>query len=291
MQQDKIFSTQFLNASTWAPLTGLSATITIMEVSETDGTTVATPINNVACIEWGNGFYRYYFSAMSSEKVYEYFINPNSASAVISSGWVDKRQNYLDKPLSQIIGTFFTNRSSQYDFGMEDRNNLKKLVKIIEDIEKSDLAKKIDDTNSHIDIAKWEISDKIDSIEIPEAILEEKEAKKAIKIVTSIDKKLTSYIESEMKEKDDITQISSEFIRQEMEDKMKEKADKEEEKRKDEEEKRLEAEQDAKLLEELKAEFDKMEEEDKLEKKKELEKELEETLKEAEEIKKELKTL
>lgn len=170
-------------------------------------------------------------------------------------------------------------------------NNLSKLVRDESKAIKEHVTAENSDTNYHIDIAKAETIDKIESIEIPETILEEKEAKKAIELIQGVDKKLTSYIDSEMKEKEEITQISNEFLKQEMEDKMKEKADKEEEKRKEEEEKKMEAERDAKLLEEIQSEFDKADEEDKLEKKKELEKELEETLKEAEEIKKELKTL
>lgn len=154
---------------------------------------------------------------------------------------------------------------------------------IVEEIGKftESFKSQFNETNSYIEIAKEEINDKIESIEIPEAILEEKEAKKALKIVTSIDKKLSGYIESEMEKEDD---NSKEFIKQQIDEIMKDKKEKEEAKMKEEEE-------DKKILEEIKAEFDKQDEEEKAEKKKELEKELEETLKEAEEIKKELKTL
>lgn len=166
MQLDKIFSTQFLDATTWSPLTGLSATITILEISESDWTTVATPINNVACIEWGNGFYRYYFSSME-DKLYEYFINPNSASAVISSGWVDKRLNRLDQNVSDIRawgGGFSVNLS----WVTNSISNLGKLVKEEHDKTRQHVTKENYDTNSHIDIVKWEINDKIEEIEIPE---------------------------------------------------------------------------------------------------------------------------
>ena len=64
------------------------------------------------------------------------------------------------------------------------------------------ITKENNETNSHIELVKTDLVNTIEGIEIPEAILEEKEAKKALKIVTGIDKKLTSYIDSEMKEKD-----------------------------------------------------------------------------------------
>ena len=63
MQLDKIFSTQFLDASTGLPLDSLTGvTITILEINETDGTTLSTPVNAQACINGGNGFYRYFYS-------------------------------------------------------------------------------------------------------------------------------------------------------------------------------------------------------------------------------------
>ena len=131
----------------------------------------------------------------------------------------------------------------------------------------------------------------LDAIDIPEVTFEEKEAKKLVKSLEKLDKKVSTYIESEKKEKDEIGAIASEFTRLEIEDAKNEKEKEIEKKRKEEEERKIEEENDKKLLEEIKAEFNTQEEQEKEEKKKELEKELEETLKEADEIKKELKTL
>lgn len=140
------------------------------------------------------------------------------------------------------------------------------------------------DTNSHIELAKSNVIDTIKEIEIPESKLEEKETKKAIKLITTLDKKLTSYIESETKEKEEIGTIAREFTRIEMEDEKKKKE-------KELNEKKMEEESDKKLLEEIQKEFDSQEEQEKEEKKKELEKELEETLKEVKEIEQELNSI
>lgn len=156
----------------------------------------------------------------------------------------------------------------------------------------------ISETNSHIEVAKDETIGKIESIEIPEAKLEEKEAKKVLKLVTSVDKKLTSYIDSEMKEKDEINQITAEFTKQEIEDRKQEKLRmeeeqkmKEEEKRKEEEEQKKEEELMKAIEEEVKDEFEKQDEMEKEEKKKELEAEIKEMEREMKEKEKELKSL
>lgn len=95
------------------------------------------------------GEYDYTFADMDSTKAYSYVMNPNTTSAYVETGFVDPRQAYLDKPLSAIIGSFNINRSSQYDFGMQDRKNLEELTKL-----KDILEQKINETKSHIDIAK-----------------------------------------------------------------------------------------------------------------------------------------
>lgn len=147
------------------------------------------------------------------------------------------------------------------------------------------------DTNSHIDIAKSDVIYTIKAIEIPENTFEEKEAKKLAKTVEKLDKKITTYIESEMSEKEEINAISREFTRIEMEEAKKEKEKELEHKKIMEERMKMEEEEDKKIMEAISMEFDKQEKEDMEEKKKELEKELDETLKEAEEIKKELNSL
>ena len=131
----------------------------------------------------------------------------------------------------------------------------------------------------------------IKSIEIPETIIEEKEVKKAIKLIQNVDKKLTSYIDSEMNEKDEIEAISREFTKLEMEENLKHKLHMEEMKKKEEEDKKKEEEENKLLLEEIKKEFDKQDEMEKEEKRKEIEKELEELEKEKKEKEKELNSL
>lgn len=278
MQLDNKFTAFWMDTTTapWTPLTGLSATITIRE-ADAPYTVV---VNAEAMTEMWWGHYIYVFSGMSLAKEYTYICNP-WATAFIESGVT---QNSLYQWIADNRSGWGGGYSVNLSGVTGSINNLTKLVKDESKAIKEHVTNENSETNSHIDIAKAETIDKIESIEIPETILEEKEAKKAIKLIQGVDKKLTSYIESEMKEKEEISEISSEFLKQELDDNNKKK-------QKEEEEKRMEAERDAKLLEEIQAEFDKADEEDRLEKKKELEKELEETLKEAEEIKKELKTL
>ena len=281
-QIDKLFTAIWHDTTTWpgSPLTGLSATATIRRKD-----TNAIVVDNLPMTEVGLWEYDYFYEWMLANVPYSYVLNPNTTSAYVVSGFVDPRSSYLDKPLSSIIGAFNINKSSQYDFGMEDRLNLKAIKEAI--TTPADLS----EIKSHIDLAKTDIIDTIESIEIPESKLEEKEAKKAVKLLTTLDKKVSGYIDSEMSDKEELGAIAKQFSKLEMEDAMKEKEKEMEHKKKKEEEEKMEAEQDKKLLEEIKKEFDKRDEMEKEEKRKELKKELEETLKEAEEIKKELKTI
>lgn len=292
MQFDKSFTSHFVDPSTWTAITWLTGVrITILRRNDDD--TYTKVVDNVLCTEISDWWYQYVFSSIQ-DYFYVYAIYPNDSRVQPESGYVDKRQNYLDKPLSSIIGSFNVwGKSSKYDFGMQDRKNLEELTKL-----KDHLDTLINDTKSHIDIANESVLNKIDAIEIPEVKLEEEVGKKVLKIVTDTSKTLKSYIDSEMKEKEEIGAISRELTKLEMEEqrqmierKMQEEEDKKkeaEEKKKEEEEQKAE---DARLAELLNKAFDKLEEEDKKEKKKELEKELEETLQEAEEIEQELKSL
>lgn len=166
-------------------------------------------------------------------------------------------------------------------------NLQKNIIKKIEEIPQVDLS----EIKSHIDIAKTEVIDTIGNIEQPEYEMEEKEAKKAVKLLTTLDKKVTNYIEDEMKEKEELSILTRELNKLDIEDEMKSK----EEKRKEEEEKKMKEKEHKKMLEEqakmLEIEFDKLDEEEKEEKRKELEKELEEAKKEVTEIEIELKSL
>lgn len=292
MQFDKSFTSHFVDSSTWLPITWLAGVRIVIKKKIWDYTYTKV-VDNALCTEVWDWWYNYEYDGLENY-FYVYAIYPNDSRVQPESGYVDKRQNYLDKPLSSIIGSFNVGgKTSQYDFGMQDRKNLEELTKLKDLIES-----KIEETKTHLDIAKLEITDKIESIEIPEVKIEEKEAKKVLKIVTDTSKTLKSYIDSEMKEKDEIGAISRELTKIEMEEqrqmierKMQEdekKKKEEEEKKKEEEEKKAEY---ARLAELLNKEFDKLEEQDKEEKKKELEEELKELEKEMKEKEKELKKL
>lgn len=271
-QKNDKFSAYWLDTSTapWTPLTGLSATITIMK------TNWVVVVDDQPMTELGRGWYIYTFAGYSPSEDYLYSCNP-WATAYIES-WVTGNTE-------QLISEIRTSGGGGINYWTINNHTSSKFTELERKIEsaKIETLGSISETNSHIDIAKWEINDKIDSIEIPEAKLEEKEAKKAIKLIQGVDKKLTSYIDSEMKEKEEMSQIMQEFTRQEIEDikAEKEKAEKE----------KMDKEEEQKELEEIKAEFERQEQMEKEEKKKELEKELKATLKEAEELKKELNSI
>lgn len=285
-QIDNVFTAHFLNTATapWVALTGLSATITIVDISDN-----STVVNNAAMTEVWLGFYKYTFAWYSSSKDYLYSCNPNSANSYIQ-GWVtDRRLDYLDANMSDKMWGRWA-WSVNISGAISAVNWLKKDLKEIKDI--------IEQPKSEKEIDFTPILDKIESIEIPENKLEEKEAKKALKLIEKLDKKLTDYIDKEMSEKDELDAITREFTRIEMEHNEKKMKHEEEmrqkeleDKKKEEEDKKREEEQDRLMLEEIKAEFDKMEEEDKIEKKKELEMELKEMEKEMKEKEKELKSL
>ena len=166
-------------------------------------------------------------------------------------------------------------------------NLSKQITKQISELPQIDL----NEIKSHIDIAKDQVITTIESIEQAEFVQEEKEAKKAVKLLTTLDKKVSSYIDSEMKSKDDTSAIIRELNKLDIEDEIKMK----EEKQKEEEEKKMKEEEHKKMLAEqakmLEIEFDKLDEQEQEEKRKELEKELEEAKKEVTEIEIELKSL
>lgn len=282
MQIDNRFTAFWMDTTTapWTPLTGLSATITIREATAP----YAVVVNNEPMTEMWGGHYIYVFSWMSIEKEYSYTCNPN-ATAFIESGVT---QNTLYKWIEDNRsgwGAWTTINTSGITGSIA--NMQKAITKQISEIPKTDLS----EIKSHIDVAKDDILNKIEDIEIPEAILEEKEAKKAVKLLNTFIPNVTGYIDTEMKEKEKLGAIARELNKLDLEDEMKMK----EEKQKEEEEKKMKELEHKKMLDEqakmLELEFDKLEEEDKIEKKKELEKELEEIEKEKKEIEKELKSL
>ncbi len=203
-----------------------------------------------------------------------------------SGGWLttEEHDRLFALPTSVWWGGWFSVNLSGVTWSIT--NLQKNLTEKIEKIPQIDL----NEIKSHIDIAKNDVIDKINSIEIPEAILEEKEAKKALKLIQGVDKKLTSYIDSEMNEKEEIGAITREF-KFEMEEKRKETERIEKERLMKEEEDKKEKVEDEILLEEIKKEFEKQDEIEKEEKRKELEQEIKEMELEMKEKEKELKSL
>ena len=286
-QIDNKFTALFLDTTTapWTAISGLSATITIREVNAP----YTVVVDNEAMTEMGGGHYIYTFSGMSNDKDYIYTCNPNSLLAFVESGVTDKRINNLDQNVSDIRswGGFSINYQALNNHVTNKTRELRDYIDTkINELPQVDLS---------------EIKEAIDNIEIPEVpefTYEEKEAKKAIKMLTTVEKKLSSYIDSEMKEKEEIMAISKELNKLDMEDTMEEKRREIEHKNKMEKEMKEkeiemkeEEEENKKIAELLNAEFDKLEEEDRIEKKKELESELKEKEMEVKEIQKELKSL
>ena len=283
------FTSFWMNTATapGTPLTGLSATINIRDLS---GTLV---VNAQAMIELGWGWYIYTFAGYDNTKDYVYDCNPG-ATAYRESGVTDRRLDHIDKNLSDIAssggGGGFASGAIQTSIGNLGRN-IDKKIEDAHTITREFIVKENNETNSHIELAKTGIIDTIDGIEQAEFKQEEKEAKKVLKLVTTLDKKLSSYIDSEMKEKDEIGALASEFTRMELEERKAEAEQAKKEKIQEEADKQKEKEQDKKELELIKSEFDKQDEQEKVEKKKEIEEELKEKEKEVAELEKELKKL
>lgn len=244
--------------------------------------------------ELGGGWYLYTFVDYDNQKEYVYDCNPG-ATAYRESGVTDKRLDHIDKNLSDIAsggggGGGYASQAIQSSVSTLG----KRIEKKIEDehtLTREFIARENNETHSHIDLAKEATIAKIEGIDIPESILEEKEAKKALKIVTSIDKKLSGYIDSELKEKDELGALARDFTRMELKDRKAEKEQMKQEKIQEAADKEKEKEQDTKELELIKSEFDKQEEQYKIEQKKEIEQEIKAKEQEVAELEKELKKL
>ena len=139
----------------------------------------------------------YMVSASADDPNYAYQIDKVFIPAVRSGG------GYMFSGINTNIGNVLQTISK-----LEDE--IKKLKEFIKD--------ENNETNDHIDAVTVEITTKIEGIEIPEMKMEEKEAKKTQKTVEKLDKKITSYIESEMKEKDD-REAEKEEIKMKLEEK------------------------------------------------------------------------
>lgn len=141
---------------------------------------------------------------MEASIYYIYEIVP-SATAYRSGGYVDYRMQNLSMDVADIRGGgggFSVNYSAINSHTTSKSTELKKYIDEKVDILKEnhkEIYDKVNETDSHIELAKDEVIDTIKAIETQE--IDEKEAKKAIKLIQGVDKKLTSYIESESSEK------------------------------------------------------------------------------------------
>ena len=171
MQLDKIFSTQFIDPDTRLPITNLTGvTFTLVEVSETDWTTTSTVVDAQPCINGWFWFYRYYYSAMNPNKVYEGFFNPNDSRCYPSPIHVDKRMNNLDQAVSDIRGWGGGWHINIQWIQTTIRNARDSIVGEITKNQTQTLDK-FSETNSHIELAKTDLSNKIESIDIAETDL------------------------------------------------------------------------------------------------------------------------
>ena len=144
----------------WTPLTGLSATIKIKE-----SPWGAIVVNNVAMTDVWDGWYEYVFTGYNPAKDYTYTCNP-WAIAYIDSWVTDNLQQLISEVrvgwggggnYSQTIQTAISNAKTALEKKIEEEHNKTRQVVIDWDSE----------TNSHIELAKTDITDKIESIEIP----------------------------------------------------------------------------------------------------------------------------
>lgn len=163
-QIDNTFTAYFLDSTTapGSPLTSLSATINIREVA-----TWTLVINTQAMTNIGWWNYTYLFASYDKTKDYVYECNPNSALSFRQSGVTDRRQDYLDKSISDAGGrawwaSFDTTRLSWFDTKLKDIwDEIKKLS------EKEIVEKELD---LSIVIDKIESIPKIDISEVMKSV-------------------------------------------------------------------------------------------------------------------------
>ena len=178
------FTVFWMNTATapGTPLTGLSATINIRDLT---GVLVA---NAQAMTELGWGWYIYTFAGYDNQKDYVYDCNP-VATAYRESGVTDRRIDNLDKNLSQINGGWM--RGSSSDFDANDRKLIKETHTKVMTLENPDF----NEIKSHIDIAKTDVIDTIDSIEKKE--VDTSGIMKGIGAIKAQNTKLASYLKWE----------------------------------------------------------------------------------------------
>lgn len=271
----------FYNKSTWAPLTNPNVTVkvTLANMNQDARLLDEAIMSPSSSFPWA---FRFNYEIDSAIDYMAYYSCSDS--------------NYVAQVDKLFIpSTRWWGWSVSINYGAINSHTTKKFTELAEKIK--DYTEEFNEIKSHItdtvESSTSEIVSKVDSIEIPET--EEKEAKKALKIVTTLDQKLTSYIESEReekakeaKEKEEISALAMELTKLDMEEELqrkeKEAKDKEEmEKKRKEQEK--EDEETAKLLE---MEFDKLDQEEIAEKRRKLIEELEDAEEEIKSLKSKL---
>mgnify|MGYP002359912567 FL=1 len=192
MQFDKSFTSHFVDPSTGLPITWLTG-VTITILQRNDDNTYTKVVDTQACTEIMEWWYHYVFSAIQ-DKFYLYAIYPNDSRVQPESGFVDKRLNNLDQAVSDIRGGW---GGFSINYGTINSHTTNKVKELYDEFKKhkAELEKWFNDTNSHIDIAKWEITDKIDSIEIPKTDLSD--LNKSIGIARQQLTKLSEFIRKE----------------------------------------------------------------------------------------------
>ena len=189
----------------WTPLTSLSPTITIKK-----SPWGAIVVNAEAMTDIGDGWYEYVFSDYTASQDYTYACNPNHSRCYIESGVTDN----LAQLISEVRGWGGGSINIQ---GIQTtiRNTWERVIEEVKkqhDETRGVIESANNDTKSHIDIANWELSSKIESIEIPETDLSD--INKSLGVVKA---QLTKAVSAKDKE---IEQVKKEY-----EGKLKEKED------------------------------------------------------------------
>jgi hypothetical protein len=147
--------------------------------------------------EIGLGEYDYTFTAMDATRPYSYVMNPNSTSAYVVTGFVDPRLAFIDKSVSDIAvggGGGYSSQAIQTSIG----NIGRKIDKKIEDEHEKTrnlITKEFNETNSHIDVAKTDVINTIDGIELPE--VDTTDIIKGIGTIKAQNTKLANYLKGE----------------------------------------------------------------------------------------------
>ena len=265
MLTDNRFLAYFLDTTTppWTPLTGLSATMTIIELG--NNTVV---VDNEPMREVWQGFYEYVYNNYQPNLDYAWAANPNSASAFIVSGWTE-----LPVWARFRWGGWWESNEYLKTF---EKSLTKKLTQVWEKLNE----KKVEKEEKEIDFTP--ILDRIDAIKMPEPTkIEEIEAKKVAKQLTTVESLLKDYMEQGLDTKQELGTLAEQFKQLVMDER---KREEEEKKREDEENKKRE-EGNKRFEEEFTQWLSEIEEQEKEEKKKELEAEIAEI--EAERLRKE----